>query len=245
MSESSYRPPVIQGYSNGYSGHQDSFSAHLLESSYRPPAIQGSFSGYSGPTYSYVSSLFARFLVISPEPLGTPIHMSTLVGTSVVVDRIYRSCVVTFYGFEIRVDLLLLDMIDFEVILGMDWLSPYHVVLDFHAKTVSLAMTGLSRLEWKGSIVDTSSRVISFQKARHMVEKGCLDYLDYVRDTTAESPMIDSVLVVRGFADVSPSDLSGMPPDRNIDFCIELAPGTQPISIPLYHMDPKELKEQL
>ncbi|XP_070026055.1 uncharacterized protein [Nicotiana sylvestris] len=160
-----------------------------------------------GPTYSYVSSLFAHFLVISLEPLGTPIHVSIPVGDSVVVDQIYRSCMVTFCGFETRADLLLLDMIDFKVILGMDWLSPYHVVLDCHAKTISLAMPGLPRLEWKGSTVDTSSRAISFLKARHMVEKGCLAYLAYVRDAIAESPMIDSVPVVREFADVFPSDL--------------------------------------
>ncbi|XP_070022521.1 uncharacterized protein [Nicotiana sylvestris] len=196
-----------------------------------------------GSTYSYISSLFARFLVISIEPLGTPIHVSIPVGDSVVVDRIYRSCVVTFYGFETRADLLFLDMIDFEVILGMDWLSPYHVVLDCHAKTVSLAMPGLPRLEWKGSIIDTSSQVISFLKVRHMVEKVCLAYLAYVRDTTVESSTIDLVPVVREFADVFSSDLPSMPPDRDIDFCIDLAPGTQPISIPLYRMAPKELKK--
>ncbi|XP_070039251.1 uncharacterized protein [Nicotiana tomentosiformis] len=44
-------------------------------------------------------------------------------------------------------------------------------------------------------------------KARHMVEKGCLDYLAYVRDSTIESPSIDSVPVVRVFSDVFPSDL--------------------------------------
>ncbi|XP_070015953.1 uncharacterized protein [Nicotiana sylvestris] len=178
-----------------------------------------------GSTYSYVSSMFARFLVIYPETLGFLIHVSTLVGDSVVVDRIYQSCMVTFCGFETSANLLLLDMIDFEVILGMDWLSPYHAVLDCHAKTVSLAMPGLLRLEWKGSIVDTPSRVISFQKAQRMVDKGCLAYLAYVRDTTTESLTIDSVLVVRDFADVFPCDLPGMPPDRDIDFCIDLATG--------------------
>ncbi|XP_070007930.1 uncharacterized protein [Nicotiana sylvestris] len=155
-----------------------------------------------GSTYSYVSSLFAHFLVISPEPLGTPVHVSMQVGDSVVVDRIYRSCVVTLYGFKNRADLLFLDMIDFEVILGIDWLSLYHAVLDCHAKTVSLVMPGLLK-----------------------------------------SPTIDSVPVVREFADVFPSTLPGMPRDRDIDFCIDLAPGTQPISIPQYRMAPKELKE--
>ncbi|XP_070018226.1 uncharacterized protein [Nicotiana sylvestris] len=178
----------------------------------------------SGSTYSYVSSLFARFLVIAPEPLGTPVHVSTHVGDSIDVDRIYQSCVVTFYGFETRVDLILLDMIDFKVILGIDWLSLCHTVLNCHAKTVTLVMLGFLGLEWKGSTVDTSSWVISFLKSWHMVEKGCLAYLAYVRDTTAESLTIDSVSVVREFADVFPSDLPGMPLDRDIDFCIDLAP---------------------
>ncbi|XP_070020798.1 uncharacterized protein [Nicotiana sylvestris] len=93
-----------------------------------------------GSTYLYVSSLFAHFLDIPRESLGTPIYVSTPVGDSVVVDRIYRSCVVTFYGYETRTDLLLLDMIDFEVILGMDWLFPYHTILDCHAKTITLVM---------------------------------------------------------------------------------------------------------
>ncbi|XP_070057751.1 uncharacterized protein [Nicotiana tomentosiformis] len=93
-----------------------------------------------GSTYSYVSSLFAHYLGIPCESLGTPVYVSIPVGDSVIVDRIYRSCFVTFYGYETRVDLLLLDMIEFEVILGMYWLSPYHAILDCHAKTVTMAM---------------------------------------------------------------------------------------------------------
>ncbi|XP_070057806.1 uncharacterized protein [Nicotiana tomentosiformis] len=171
------------------------------------------------------------------------VYVSTPVGDSVVVDQIYQSCVVTFYGYETRADLLLLDMTDFEVILGMDWLSPYDTILDCHAKIVTLAMPELPRLEWKGSSISTSSQVIYFMKARHMGEKGYLAYLAYVWDTTIESLTIDLVPVVREFGHMFPSDLPGMPPDRDIDFCIDLAPGTQPISIPLYRMAPKELKE--
>ncbi|XP_070057264.1 uncharacterized protein [Nicotiana tomentosiformis] len=58
-----------------------------------------------------------------------------------------------------------------------------------------------------------------------------------------QSPMIDSVPVVREFIDVFHSDLPGMPLDPDIDFRIDLAPGTHPISIPTYRMAPKELKE--
>ncbi|XP_070045439.1 uncharacterized protein [Nicotiana tomentosiformis] len=114
------------------------FSA-IPERSYHPPAIQGSSSGCSGPQ--------SQTQGVPRESLGTPGYVSTLVGDSVVVDQIYRSCIVTLCGYETRADLLLLDMTDFEVILGMDWLSSYHAVLDCHAKTVTLAMPELPRLE--------------------------------------------------------------------------------------------------
>ncbi|XP_070057988.1 uncharacterized protein [Nicotiana tomentosiformis] len=178
-----------------------------------------------GSTYSYIASLFSHFLGVSRESLGTPVYVSTPVGNSVVVDRIYRSCTVTFYGYETRADLLLLDMINFEIILGMDWLSLYHAILDCHAKTITLAMSELPRLEWKGSSAGIYGRVISFMKARHIAEKGCLAYLSYVRDTTAETPKIGSMPVVREFSDAFPSDLPSIPPDRDIDFCIDFTPG--------------------
>ncbi|XP_070044835.1 uncharacterized protein [Nicotiana tomentosiformis] len=73
-----------------------------------------------GSNYLYVSSLFAHFLDIPCESMGTSVYVSTHVGDSVVVDLIYRSCAVTFCGYETKVDLLLLDMTDFEVILGME-----------------------------------------------------------------------------------------------------------------------------
>ncbi|XP_070050701.1 uncharacterized protein [Nicotiana tomentosiformis] len=93
-----------------------------------------------GSTYSYVSSLFAHFLDIPRDSSGTLVYVSTPVGDSVVVDRIYRSYVVTFRGYETRADLLLLDVTAFEVILGMDWLSLYHAILDCHANIVTLAI---------------------------------------------------------------------------------------------------------
>ncbi|XP_070034484.1 uncharacterized protein [Nicotiana tomentosiformis] len=123
-------------------------------------------------------------------------------------------------------DLLLLDMVDFDVILGMDWLLPYHATLDCHPKTVTLAMPGLPQLEWRRTLGHSTSRVISYVKDRCMVEKGCLAYLAYVHDSSAEVPSMDSVTVLCEFPEVFPADLSGMPPDKDIDFCIDLALGT-------------------
>ncbi|XP_070056237.1 uncharacterized protein [Nicotiana tomentosiformis] len=124
-----------------------------------------------GSTYLYVSSYFASYLDMSRDSLSTHVYVSTLVGDPIVVDHIYHCCLVTIVGYETRVDFLLFNIVDFDVILGMDWLLPYHAILDYHAKTMTLAMPGLPRLEWRGSFGHVPSRVVYFLKAQRMVEK--------------------------------------------------------------------------
>ncbi|XP_070056520.1 uncharacterized protein [Nicotiana tomentosiformis] len=178
-----------------------------------------------GSTYSYMSSYFASYLDMPCDLIVTPIYVSIPVWDSIMVDRVYQSCVVTICGSETRADFLLLNMVYFDVILDMHWLSLYHAILDCHAKTVMLVMSSLPRLEWRGSLGDAPSRVI-FLKAQQMVEKGCLAYLAFVRDISAYTPTVELVPVVKEFPDVFPVDLPCMPPDRDIDFGIDLAPDT-------------------
>ncbi|XP_070022925.1 uncharacterized protein [Nicotiana sylvestris] len=96
-----------------------------------------------GSTYSYVSSYFASHLGVYRGSLSFPVYISTLVGDSLIMDHMYWSCLIALSGFETKADLLLLSMVDFDIILGMDWLSPHYVILNCHAKTVTLAMPGL------------------------------------------------------------------------------------------------------
>ena len=133
------------------------------------------------------------------------------------------------------------EMDDFDVILGMTWLSPQFAILDCNAKTVTLAKPGTDPLVWEGDYTSNPVRIIFFLRAKKIVSKGCLAFL--ARDDTTQVPSIESISVVREFLDVFPADLPGLPPDRDIDFCIDLEPGTRPISIPPYRMAPAELRE--
>ncbi|WMV33096.1 hypothetical protein MTR67_026481 [Solanum verrucosum] len=98
-------------------------------------------------------------------------------------------------------------------------------------------------LSGSGRGVQEPDKVISSIWARKLVGQGCLSYLAHIRDFEVESPCIESIPAVSEFKEVFPTDLPGMPPDREIDFCIDLEPGTRPISIPPYCMAPVELRE--
>ena len=125
----------------------------------------------------------------------------------------------------------------------MTWLSPNFAILDCNAKTVTLAKPGTDPLVCEGHYISTPVRIISILRTKRMVSKGCLAFLAHLRDDTSKVPSIESVSIVREFLDVFFVDLPGMPPDRDIDFCIDLELGTLPISILPYRMAPTKLRE--
>ena len=85
--------------------------------------------------------------------------------------------------------------------------------------------------------------LISAITARKMLRRGCQGYLAVVRNVEADKGAVDRVPMVCEFPDVFPEELPGLPPDREIEFCIDVVPGTDPISMPPYRMAPAELKE--
>ncbi|WMV54703.1 hypothetical protein MTR67_048088 [Solanum verrucosum] len=65
---------------------------------------------------------------------------------------------------------------------------------------------------------------VSYFKARKMISKGCFSHVVRVSDVYSETPSPESVLVVNEFSKVYPDDLPGIPPEREIDFGIEVDP---------------------
>ncbi|XP_070044933.1 uncharacterized protein [Nicotiana tomentosiformis] len=139
-------------------------------------------------------------------------------------------------------------MVDFGVIMGIDWLYKCYTILDCRAKVVKFEFPNESIREWKGNIAEPRVKFIAYLKAKKMITKGFLYHLVRVTDTTTEVARIQFVPIVNAFLDVFPDVLPGIPPDQVIDFEIDVVPDTQLISIPPYRMAPdelRELKEQL
>ncbi|WMV49430.1 hypothetical protein MTR67_042815 [Solanum verrucosum] len=193
-----------------------------------------------GSTYSYVSILFASEFAMICDILDAPIHASTPVGKSVIVTHVYRACPILFMGLQTWADLVILDMTDFDIILGMTLLSPYFALLNCNTKSVTLEIMGRERLECEGVYKPKQAKIISSIRARKLVGQGCLAY---IRDVEVESPSIEYIHMVSKFREVFPTDFSAMPLDRDIDFCIDLEPDTRPISIPPYRMALTKLRE--
>jgi hypothetical protein len=108
-----------------------------------------------------------------------------------------------------------------DIILGMDWLSRHHVLIDVAARAIEIHSPVC------GEII------------LYLPDQGCTHSCAL---TEVESP-VERIPVVCEYPDVFPDELPGMPPDRDIEFAIELQPGTAPISKRPYRMPPAELAE--
>jgi len=75
-----------------------------------------------------------------------------------------------------------------------------------------------------------------------MINKRCIYHLVRVTSIDAKAHTLESLPVVNEFSEVFFDELPGIPLDREIDFGIDVMPGTHPISIPPFRMPPEELK---
>ncbi|WRX13589.1 Reverse transcriptase domain - like 10 [Theobroma cacao] len=143
---------------------------------------------------------------------------------------------------DTSVNLVVLDTLDFDVILGMDWLSPCHASVDCYHKLVRFDFPGEPSFSIQGNRSNVPTNLISVISARRLLREGCIGYLAVVRDTLVKVGDVSQVSVVNEFIDVFPEELPGLPHEQEIEFFIDLIPDTRPISIPPYRMAPTELK---
>ena len=162
---------------------------------------------------------------------------------SVIVNRVYRDCPIRIRECEFLGDLIELSFREFDVILGMDWLSQHQVVVDCRMKRVTLRTPSGEEVTFNGERSNHLSNVISAAIARSMVRKGCEAYLAYVIDMKKAEPILSDIPTISDYPDVFLEDFPRLPPQREIVFAIDVVPGATPESITPYRMAPVELKE--
>ncbi|RVW84862.1 Transposon Tf2-12 polyprotein [Vitis vinifera] len=197
-----------------------------------------------GSTHFFVSVSFAGLLGLPIASMDFDLIVATPVGDFVMASRMLRNCIVMIGYREMPVNLVLLDLQDFDIILGMDWLASYHASVDCFEKRVTFTIPGQPKFSFEGKHVDRPLFMISALRASSLLKKGCQGFLASVMSNESDLKLED-IPIVREYPDVFPEDLLGLPPEREVEFTIDLVPGTGPMSKAQYRMAPVELKEEL
>jgi hypothetical protein len=142
-------------------------------------------------------------------------------GGKIASNKIIRFVPITLGSKTIKTDLIFLALEGINIILGMSWMTQHGVTLDIHSRAVEINSPthGASTLYFPFQECTNSRAVIKIKSE------------------------LEEILVVSEYADVVMDDFLGMPPDRDIEFVIELQPGAAPNSKRPYRMQLKELAE--
>ncbi|XP_070049074.1 uncharacterized protein [Nicotiana tomentosiformis] len=135
------------GDTSGSSGGQNRFYALTgrQDSEASPDVVTGILTIHShaiyalmdpGSIFSYITPFIAGKLDMRSELLPQPVEVSTPVGDSIIANHVYRDCTVLINDRPTFVDLVELVMLDFDVIMGMDWLAACYANIDCRAKLV-------------------------------------------------------------------------------------------------------------
>jgi hypothetical protein len=124
-------------------------------------------------------------------------------------------------GRDFRANLIILDSKGIDVILGMGWLTACDAVIQCAKRSVLVTSPAGERFEFAADPAPSIASAVN------------------KLDGTA----LEDIRVVCDYPDVFPKELPGMPPDRDVEFVIDLLPGTAPISKRPYRMSSDQLQE--
>jgi hypothetical protein len=176
----------------------------------------------TGATHSFVTVSWVESHNIPVAPMYPPMRVSSIGGRT-QTDRFCPRARVQIRGIEFPTDLIVMGNQDvtIDVILGMNWLARYQASLSYDKRMVKLvSLSGEVLVE----LVLSRPRNGSCHQVTAHIEK---------------IEPSEAINVVSEFPDVFPEELTGMPPERKVEFVIELIPGT-----PLFPTEPIECQDQ-
>ena len=131
-------------------------------------------------------------------------------------------------------DFIIFDLGTYDLILGLDWLTHFCANIFCDQRRIELTTPSGEKILHSNERFD----LIPYSR-RYYSSLSCLLATLTISDELSE---IQYPPVVSDFPDIFPDDISGLPPVREINFRIDLIPGTQLISIPPYRLGPVELQ---
>ncbi|XP_027905762.1 uncharacterized protein LOC114165311 [Vigna unguiculata] len=185
----------------------------------------------SEATHSFISDVYVERLKLVTRDLGCELLVSTPSSGQVATSSVCVGCSMEVASRGFKVNLVCLPLEGLDVILGMDWLSNNHVIIDCGRRSLVFS-------EHEGLELISAQRAINEAE----VEATCFMIVAHAeKNSTTEK--ISVIPVVEEYADVFPDEIPELPPSRDVDFSIDLIPWAGPVSMAPYKMAPAELAE--
>ncbi|XP_028073871.1 uncharacterized protein LOC114276286 [Camellia sinensis] len=154
-------------------------------------------------------------------------------GGCIQIGLICKDCKIGMSNLHLTCDLRVMEMSDFDIILGMDWLSAHRAVINCHQRKVVAHTLDGTHFQFKG---DRQDPMASTKHRTQWCDQIASRIASLILNEQGQGEL-ELPRIVCEYADVFPTELTGLPPTREVDLSIELQPGTTPISMAPYRMD--------
>ena len=229
----------VQGRVYAITPHAESADQPVIQGTFLLSRLWARVLFDYGASHSFIAASVVIELGLEVETFEEPLYMSSPLGIRARIRMICRDCELEISETLLTVDLRIMDMSEFDVILGMDWLTAYRVVIDCERRRVTAYTQDGTHVVFQGDMHDILPQTVYESRCQGQLAGwlASLTLEDEVR------PDLDLPRVVCEYVDVFPDELPRLPPQRVVDFGIELHPGTSPISMTPHRMAPVELQE--
>ena len=197
----------------------------------------------SGANRTFVSASFGLKLGKQLSKLASALQVEIADGKLSTIRKSYRNCDIEIEGKSFPIQLLPITLGGFDIVIGMDWLNKFDAHILCKQKIVRLTAPDGDLVFVHGEKNKGNLGIITLVKALKYIRQSKEHFLAYVINTRKEKPAVHEVEVVSEFPDVFPEELPGIPPDREVEFHIDLVPGATPVAKAPYRLAPTEMKE--
>ncbi|XP_058740934.1 uncharacterized protein LOC131613264 [Vicia villosa] len=187
----------------------------------------------TGATHLFISAECVKRLGLVPSTLGREMVIDTPSMGSVTTSLVCLNCPLSILGKDFGVDLICLPLNGLDVILGMNWLEFNHVYINCYTKT----------LLFLSSEEEELVGYLTTKELRALLEEEAKVFAIFASLCVAGKMSIIELPMVCEFPEVFPDNVSELPPEREIEFTIDLISGTRSISMAPYRMSTSELAE--
>jgi hypothetical protein len=193
---------------------------------------------------TYISPQIVEECKLQQEKHTKPWLVQQVTGTKIKVTKVITTCQIIMNGFPTQATLNILPLGSHDMLIGMDWLVSHKSKMDYYNKTLECEDGKGKKRTLHGIQNPISVREISSLQMNKYSRKGCplyaIQVLKYVED---QKPILEYHPIMKDYRDVFSEEVLGLPPMRDIDFSIELVPGTVPMFREPYKMSTLDLVE--
>ncbi|XP_076919474.1 uncharacterized protein LOC143580277 [Bidens hawaiensis] len=179
---------------------------------------------------SFVSFDYETMLSSSCSKLENSFIVEVANGKNISIDSVIHGCTLNLNDYDFSIDLIPMQLGSFNIIVGMDWLAQYRAEIVCFEKYIRIPLNEDRILRIFGEKPSKGLKLMSCTQAQKYLRKKYVAFLANVMEKKPEKKTIKDIPVVRNFPEVFPDDVSGLPPTREVEFCIDLVPGANPVA---------------